>query len=115
MMSSARRFALFLICFALALGALGSNRFMVNAATEYALQFDGVDDRVTFGAASGLGAQVFTLETWFMRTGPGVGASTGTGGLTSAVPLVTKGRGEADGNNLDMNYFLGIDTARRVL
>jgi VCBS repeat-containing protein len=114
-MLSARRFVLIVICFALVLGALGSNRFMVNAATEYALQFDGVDDRVTFGAASGLGAQTFTLETWFMRTGPGAGASTGTGGLTSAVPLVTKGRGEADGNNKDMNYFLGIDTARRVL
>jgi hypothetical protein len=72
---------------------------MVNAATEYALQFDGVDDRVTFGAASGLGAQTFTLETWFMRTGPGAGTSTGNGGLASAVPLVTKGRAEADGNN----------------
>ena len=114
-MLSARRFALIVICFALVLGALGSNRFMVTAATEYALQFDGVDDRVTFGAAPGLGAQVFTLELWFMKTGPGVGTGTGTNGLTSAVPLLTKGRSENDGPNVDANYFLGIDTARRVL
>jgi hypothetical protein len=71
------------------------------------LQFDGVNDYVTFGPAPGLGASNFTIETWFKRTGAGVTASTGTGGL-AAVPLVTKGRGEADGSNLDMNWFLGL-------
>ena len=50
-----------------------------------------------------------------MRTGPGVGTSTGTGGVAMAVPLLTKGRAQAEGSNLDMNYFLGIDAARRVL
>ena len=43
----------------------------LNAAPEFAVQFDGVDDRVTFGAAPGLGAPTFTLELWFMKTGPG--------------------------------------------
>src|SRR6266498_3718923 len=74
-----------------------------------ALQFNGSSQYVTFGAAPGLGAATFTLETWFKRTGAGVGITTGGGGIASAVPLVTKGRGEAEGSNVDMNYFLGID------
>ena len=75
------------------------------------LQFDGTNDYVTFGTATGLGATNFTLETWFYWTGGGVATTTsGTQGLPSVIPLVSKGRGEADGSNLDMNYFLGIDT-----
>src|SRR6266511_4941888 len=79
-----------------------------------ALQFNGSNQFVTFGTASGLGAATFTLETWFKRTGAGATASTGTGGVT-AVPLVTKGRGEAENSNLDMNYFLGIRATDNVL
>jgi hypothetical protein len=66
--------------------------------------------RVTFGVAPGLGLSQFTLELWFMRQGTGVTTSTGTGGVTSAIPLVTKGRGEADGSNKDANWFLGIQS-----
>ncbi len=69
---------------------------------------------VTFGDPDKLGLAVFTLETWFKRTGTGATTSTGTGGIT-AIPLVTKGRGEADGNNRDMNYFLGIQGSDGVL
>jgi len=79
-----------------------------------ALDFDGSNDYVTFGSAPGLGVSTFTIETWFKREGTGATTSTGTGGVT-AVPLVTKGRGEADGSNLDMNYFLGIRTTDNVL
>ena len=32
-----------------------------------------------------------------------------------AIPLITKGMAQADGNNLDMNYFLGIHGTTRVL
>ena len=74
-----------------------------------ALHFDGIDDRVTFGAAPSLG-----VTTWFRRDGPGASATTGSGGII-AVPLVTKGMAEADGDNRDTNYFLGIDGKRRVL
>src|SRR5215212_9932990 len=74
-----------------------------------ALQLNGSSQFVTFGAAPGLGAAQFTLETWFKRTGAGVGTTTGSGGIASAVPLITKGRAEAEGSNVDMNYFLGID------
>src|SRR5688572_29689550 len=78
------------------------------------LQFDGVDDRVSFGAAPLLGVSTFTIETWFRRDGPGSAASTGSGGVV-AVPLVTKGMAETEGSNKDINYFLGIDGKRRVL
>ena len=70
------------------------------------------------GMDTGLGVQVFTIETWFKRTGAGVPINTsaaGGGGLTSSIPLVTKGRGEGDGSNVDMNYFLGIRTTDNVL
>ncbi|MEY2880569.1 MAG: Leukotoxin, partial [Verrucomicrobiota bacterium] len=73
-----------------------------------ALFFNGTTSYVTMGRALELGLSVFTLECWFFQTGVGANANTGTGGVT-AIPLVTKGRGEADGSNLDCNYFLGID------
>jgi hypothetical protein len=81
-----------------------------------AIDFDGTNDHVTFGSAPSLGVQNFTIETWFRRDGAGVATSTGTGGLASAIPLVTKGRGEAESPaNLNMNYFLGIDASSGVL
>src|SRR5512132_918905 len=88
------------------------------AAPDNALQLDGVNDYVTFGSAAGsLGASQFTLEAWFMRAGAsGVSVGTGTGGLSGALPLVTKGRAEADSPaNLNMNYFLGLDAATNKL
>src|SRR6185503_10390472 len=96
--------------------ALGYNLSPAEAAPAgTALQFNGSNQYVTFGtsqglAAPGLGVQTFTIETWFKRTGTGVNVSTGTGGLTAAVPLVTKGRGEGDNSDVDMNYFFGIDS-----
>lgn len=78
-------------------------------AGQYALQFNGKTNYVTFGAAPTLGASNFTLECWFKRLGAGKTTSTGSGGLT-ATPLIAKGRGEQDGDNRDCNYFFGIDT-----
>src|SRR5206468_7407767 len=80
-----------------------------------ALDFDGSNDYVTFGPAPGLNTATFTVETWFKREGAGVGTSTGTGGIPDAIPLVTKGRAEAEGSNVDMNYFLGIRASDLVL
>ncbi len=51
------------------------------------------------GPAAGLGASSFTLELWFKRTGAGAsGRAPGNFGLVSAVPLLTKGRNEFDGD-----------------
>src|SRR4029077_13507682 len=88
---------------------------VVNApATNRGLDFGGTNAYVTFGPALGLDAATFTLEAWFRRDGTGVSTSTGTGGVT-AIPIVTKGRSEKDGSNVDMNYFLGINSTTNVL
>src|SRR6185369_8059226 len=89
-----------------------------SASTGTALDFDGVDDFVTFGNAPALAATNFTIETWFRRDGIGVTTQTsgGTGGVTSVVPLVTKGASESDTPaNVNMNYFLGFRTTDNVL
>lgn len=68
---------------------------------------------ITFG--DNLGLAQFTLETWFKRVGNGATTSTGSGGIPDAIPLITKGRGEADQDDRDMNYFLGIRDSDDVL
>ncbi len=74
-----------------------------------ALSFDGANDYVTMGAAPGLNASTFTLEAWIRIEGTGSTASSGTGGV-SVYPLITKGRGESDGSNVDLNYFFGLQS-----
>ena len=63
----------------------------------------------TLGTASQLRTPTFTVELWFRRTGAGAGTGTGAGGITSAIPLIAKGRAEAETTAADINYFLGID------
>jgi fibronectin type 3 domain-containing protein len=99
---------------ALALGALMNLGQAVATLASGGVEFDGANDYITFGTASGLGTATFTLETWFLRTGTGSTANTGSGGV-NGIPLIAKGRGEADGNNKDMNYFLGIRDSDNVL
>jgi hypothetical protein len=85
------------------------------AQTQQALSFNSASSQyVTFGSAPSLGLSTFTLEVRFKRTGAGTTTSTGTGGVT-AVPMLAKGRGEADGSNVDMNYFLGINGSNRLV
>jgi hypothetical protein len=94
--------------------ALGIDDFYFIADNESGLAFNGNTSYVSMGfgaTTASLNTSSFTVECRFMRTGPGVTASTGTGGVTTAIPLVTKGVGEADGSNVDANYFLGIDNA----
>ena len=83
-------------------------------STYSALQFDGINEYIDLGEPSTLKSENFTLATWFKRLGPGATANTGDGGIL-AESLVTKGRGESDGNNKDMNYFLGIRQSDLVL
>ena len=79
-----------------------------DGANTAALSFDGSNDYVTMGVAPGLGSARFTIETWFKKTGDGLGNSTGTNGIASLVPLVAKGAPEQDGSNLDANYVFGL-------
>ncbi|HSB01494.1 MAG TPA: LamG-like jellyroll fold domain-containing protein, partial [Anaerolineales bacterium] len=93
----------------LANSRLGSSSLTLNSTT--------ANQYVTFGAAPELGTTNFTIETWFYRTGAGSGTDTsgvGGGGLQGAIPLLTKGRGEGDYTNVDMNYFLGISSTGRI-
>ncbi len=73
------------------------------------LLFDGFNDYVIFDeSANSLGASSFTIECWFKRTGQGTPNTSGSGGITTMVPLVAKGSPESDGSNIDANYILGI-------
>ena len=47
---------------------------------------------VTFGDPTKLDLGQFTIETWFKRTGTGVASTTGTGGITTMVPLLSSRR-----------------------
>ncbi len=82
--------------------------------TGKALQFNGTDSYVTFGDTLALGLAQFTLEGWVKKEGSGLTTSSGSGGV-SAAPLITKGVGEVDGNNKDLNYFFGIQSGTNVL
>ena len=101
----------------LAAATIGTGIVQTSATTPAggALTFDGVNDYVTMGVAPSLAATNFTLEAWINRNPTG-GVATSTGGaapaLTSAYPILTKGRGESDNPaSVNLNYFLGIDTA----
>jgi len=102
-------------------GALASPASATVSATptansSSALQFNDSTQYVRFGAAPQLAATNFTLETWFRRTAAGIGVTTGSGGIASAIPLVTKGGAESETPaNINMNYFLGIDASSGVL
>jgi hypothetical protein len=80
------RFVAWLSIISMLLGAMGTPQAVYAAPAGTALQFNGTNQYVTFGPAASLGATTFTLETWFKRTGAGVGTSTGSGGVT-AIPL----------------------------
>lgn len=94
--------------------AMGIDDFHFIADDESGVFLNGHSSYVTMGfgaTVSSLNTSSFTVECRFIRTGPGVTASTGTGGVTTAIPLVAKGVGEADNDPRDADYFLGIDNA----
>ena len=70
---------------------------------------------VTFGDPAKLDLAQFTIETWFKRTGAGTGISSGTNGITSAIPLVTHGSPQDDGSNINADWILAIDDATDVI
>lgn len=78
------------------------------STTTGSIDFDGTNDHIVLGSAASLRATSFTLEGWIKIEGTGVVASSGTGGI-SAVPIITKGRGENENAGFNMNYFLGVD------
>ena len=87
---------------------------VVPAAGTSGLYFDGISDQIALGDAAELKLSTFTLETWFRRETKGIATTTGTGGVI-AIPLVAKGRNQADNSTLDTNWFLGIRDSDGVL
>ena len=67
------------------------------------------------GATASVRSSAFTLELWFKRTG--MALEPGRAAAVSRRPsTITKGRAEAETPaNLNVNYFLGIDSATGVL
>lgn len=99
-----------------ALSATDDVQITVNPAPgDAAIDFGGTNAYVTFGNPAELHLNTFTIETRFRRDGTGVGANTGTGGIPSAIPLVTRGFGEGEATLTDTNYFLGIDATTNRL
>ena len=79
----------------------------VLAAGQQALQLNGSSQYATLGSTSQLRSATFTVELWFKRTGAGVATSTGSGGITNAIPLITKGRAEAETASRRRQLFPG--------
>lgn len=88
---------------------------LTEANAQQAFEFNGTNQYITFGTAAGLGSNTFTLECWFYKKGTGSTTTSGTRGIATIVPIISKGRGEADGDNRDMNYIFGINTANGFL
>lgn len=83
-------------------------------ANAQSLTFNGSSSYVYLGKSQSFGLTAFTLEAWIKITGAGQPAGTGKGGII-AVPIIAKGRGEADAPaSLNMNYLLGVDPTNRL-
>ncbi|HEY6866370.1 MAG TPA: LamG-like jellyroll fold domain-containing protein, partial [Candidatus Eisenbacteria bacterium] len=88
------------------------------AFTNMALQLAG-STYVTFGDPAALDLAQFTVECWFQRNGnnSGTPSTTGTGGISDAIPLVAHGAPQSEGGNppVDMNFMLGISNGTGTL
>ncbi|MBK6460395.1 MAG: hypothetical protein IPF92_05225 [Myxococcales bacterium] len=82
------------------------------AADPHRLAFDGLDDRVSFGAVNDL--QKYTIMTWARKTGDGTPGNTGASGLLNVFPVVAKGAPEAESGALDINYYLAVSDTNRI-
>ncbi|MEJ7680288.1 MAG: LamG-like jellyroll fold domain-containing protein [Segetibacter sp.] len=78
------------------------------------LHFNGSNNYVNLGNGQALHLTSFTLEAWVKPENMGIKVSSGRGGTTS-VPIITKGRGEDDfPSNVNVNYFLGINSDKKL-
>jgi hypothetical protein len=90
-------------------GAVGDVPSGPNGALR--LGVGGQQGYVLLGSPASLRLDSFTIEMWIRREGDGITASSGNLPLAinPAVPLLTKGRGEADGDEtVDINYFVAL-------
>ena len=112
--SAVRRSFVFFVIISLLFSFGGSVAPAIAAGTG-ALDLGSAGAYVTFGDPAKLDLAQFTIETWFKRTGTGVASTTGTGGITNFVPLLTHGAAQAEDSNVDANWVLGINTTGNVI
>ena len=97
-------------------GTINSATYTSDADGKY-FAFDGTDDYISFAMGGGdpdpLKLATWSTECWFKQASGGSTTSTGSGGQ-NYYPLVTKGMGQADGNTLDMNYGMGIQSDGKI-
>ncbi len=89
-----------------------------NAGYGQSAGLNGTSQYVALDNYASLHLTNFTLEAWIKIEGTGVitASGTGTGGHANIVPIITKGRAEAEVPAQDVNYFLGYDlTTKRLL
>jgi hypothetical protein len=82
--------------------------------SQSAVKLNGTSQYIRSTNNSSIRLTRFTLECWFYIDGVSLTTSTGSGGVT-AIPLITRGRGEAEQAAKDVNYFLGIRPTDSVL
>lgn len=76
------------------------------SAKSQSLQFSN-DAHITLENSTELQLSNFTLEAWIKIEGNGTATSTGSGGAGNIIPIITKGRAEAENVAADVNFFLG--------
>src|SRR5262249_3168461 len=96
-------------------GPVWSNDSPVPLSTATGLRFGGTNAYVSFGDPAALHLSQLTLEICFRRDGAGISTTTGSGGISNVIPLLAKGRDEAESASLDLNYILGIRASDGIL
>gem|GEM_PF-2785273 len=76
-----------------------------NGSSEYARVATTAPNYSKLQVGSGDG---FSIAVWFRRNGTGVGASTGTGGITHE-PIIGKGTGESETSGRNMHFQIGYN------
>ena len=97
-------------------GALAGSDTLVVTVSEGGMANNGIglggtNAYVTFGAAPGLGAATFTIEAWFRRDGAGSRRVDGQRRRHDRRSARHEGPRRERRQHVDMNYFLGIDSA----
>jgi len=84
--------------------------FCATQGIAQSLRFNGTSQYARAPHNAVLQLKSFTIEMWVRPEGTGVISAngSGSGGVTGAYPLLSKGRAESENDVLDVNYYAGI-------
>ncbi len=85
--------------------------FILSITISYAqaIKFNGTSSYINLGNGADLHLTNFTIEAWIKIEGTGVVTSTGSGGLSNVIPIISKGRAQSEAAAVDVNYIVGYD------